>query len=110
MADFFGKMITFVESTGLQEQVRTVDVSGLFTNPYFLVPFVCCIAYLLYKQAFTKIALVGIAIGLWVFSGSSFMQGLVVNGELQLGKILPVAGVWLLAVATAVYLLFMRSD
>ena len=110
MADFFGKMITFVESTGLQEQVRTVDVSGLFSNPYFLVPFVCCLAYLLYKQAFTKIALVGIAIGLWVFSGSSFMQGLIVNGELQLGKILPVAGVWLLAVATAVYLLFMRSD
>ena len=38
------------------------------------------------------------------------MQGLVINGELQIGKILPVAGVWLLAVATAIYLLFMRSD
>ena len=110
MTDFLGKIATFVESTKLQEQVRAVDVHGLFTNPYFLIPFICCIAYLLYKQAFTKLALIGIAIGLWVFSGSSFMQGLIVNGELQLGKILPVAGVWLLAVATAVYLLFMRSD
>ena len=110
MADFFGKIMTFVESTKLQEQLWTVDVSGLFSNPYFLVPFVCCMAYLLYKQVFTRIALIGIAIGLWVFSGSSFMQGLVINGELQIGKILPVAGVWLLAVATAIYLLFMRSD
>jgi len=110
MADIFGKIAAFLESTKLQEQARTVDVHGLFTNPYFLVPFICCLAYLLYKQAFTKIALIGIVIGLWVFSGSSFMQGLIINGELQLGKILPIAGVWLLAVATAVYLLFMRSD
>lgn len=110
MAEFVERVINFVEATKVPEQLREVDAAGLFTNWHFLVPFLCFLAYLLYRQAFTKVALIGIAIGLWVFSGSSYMQNLVVNGELQLGKILPVAGVWLLAVATAIYLLFMRSD
>ncbi|MEJ2689682.1 MAG: hypothetical protein P8130_06985 [Deltaproteobacteria bacterium] len=110
MAAFVERIVTFVDATKIPEQLREVDAAGLFTNWHFLVPFLCFMAYLLYRQAFTKMTLIGIAIGLWVFSGSSFMKGLVVNGELQLSKILPVAGVWVLAVGTAVYLLFMRSE
>ena len=110
MAAFVERIINWVDATKIPAQIREVDAAGLFSNWHFLVPFLCFIAYLLYRQAFTKIALIGIAIGLWIFSGSSFMQGLIVNGELQISKILPVAGVWVLAVGTAVYLLFMRSD
>jgi hypothetical protein len=110
MAAFVERIVTFMDATKIPEQLREVDAAGLFTNWHFLVPFLCFMAYLLYRQAFTKMTLIGIAIGLWVFSGSSFMKGLVVNGELQLSKILPVAGVWVLAVGTAVYLLFMRSE
>lgn len=110
MAAFFERIISFFNATKIPAQVRAVDAAALFTNWYFLVPFICFVAYLLYRQAFTKMALLGIAIGLWIFSGSSYMQGLVINGELQLSKILPVAGVWVLAIGTAVYLLFMRSD
>jgi len=110
MADFFARIFDFIESTQVSEQLRVVDIKGLFSNWYFLVPFICLLAYLLYRQKFTRLALIGIALGLWVFSGSSFMKDLIVNGELQLSKILPVAGVWLLAVGTAIYLLFMRSD
>jgi hypothetical protein len=68
------------------------------------------VGYLLYRQAFTNLALLGIGIGMWVFTGSSWMQGLIINGELQLDKVLPVAAVWLIAIGTVIYLLFMRSD
>ncbi len=110
MPDFFTRVLDFFERTGVPEQVSQVDVSGLFANPYFMGPFLLVVCYLLYKQAFTDLAVLGIAIGMWIFSGSSWMEGLTANGELQIGRILPVAGVWLVALMAVVYLLFMRSD
>lgn len=110
MQNLITRITDFLDTTRVMEQIRQVDVTGLFTNPYFLVPFCILIGYFLYRQAFTNIALVGIFVGMWAFTDSSMMQNLIVNNELQIGKILPVAGIWLLAVAAAVYLLFMRPD
>ncbi len=110
MAEIFGKLLVFIESTGVLDQISSVDAAGLFTNPWFLVPFLLVIFYLLYRQSFTDIAVIGIGIGLWMFSGSSYMEGLMVDGQLDIGKILPVAGVWLAGLAVIIYLVFMRSD
>lgn len=110
MENLITRITDFISASGVMEQVRQVDVSGLFSNPYFLVPFCLLIGYFLYRQAFTNIGLTGIFIGMWAFSGSAMMQNLIVDNELQIGKILPVAAIWLLAVGAAVYLLFMRSD
>jgi hypothetical protein len=38
------------------------------------------------------------------------MENLVVGDKLQLDKVLPVAGVFIGAIAIAIYFLFMRSD
>ena len=105
-----GKIWAFVEATGVPEQLQSVDVAGLFSNPWFLVPFLLVLCYLLYRQAFTDIAVLAIGGGLWAFSGSSYMKGLIVNGELDIGKILPVAGVWIGGLAVIIYLIFIRSD
>lgn len=110
MGGFFTKIIEFLKATQIPEQIQQVDAGGLFSNWYFLVPFILLIGYQLYKQAFNNIIVIGMVIGLWVFSGSSYVEGLIVNGELQMGKILPVAGVGLVAVAVFIYLTFMRSD
>jgi len=100
----------FVQATHLHEQIRDVDYVGLFTNPWFLVPFVAGTGYLLYKQAFRDLAILGIILGVWYASGTPYMQTLVVGGELRIAKILPVlfGGAGILGIL--IYLLLGRSD
>ncbi len=110
MPDFFSPILEFVSHTQVSQQIREVDVRGLFTNAYFLVPFIAYLGYLLYKQAINGLVLVALTLGLWIFTGSRFMKGLIINGNIQIGKILPVAAVFIGAIAVAIYFLFMRSD
>lgn len=110
MADFVNSILAWVESTHLQQQIKDVDYQGLFTNPWFLVPFVALVVYLLYKQSFKDLIIVGLFVGVWWVSGLDYMQTMVVDGHLQMNKVLPVlfggAGV----LALIIYMLFGRSD
>ncbi|MFH1021248.1 MAG: hypothetical protein V1782_11670 [Pseudomonadota bacterium] len=110
MTEFLGQIVEFLNSTNVLQQIREIDAKGLFTNIWFLVPFIAFVCYNLYKQAMNALIITGLGFGLWLFSGSRYMEGLVVGGQLQLGKVLPVAGVFIGALAIAVYFLFMRSD
>lgn len=110
MTEFLGQIVDFFNSTNVPQQLREVDAKALFTNAWFLVPFIAFICYSLYKQAVDSLVMTGLAIGLWLFTGSSYMDGLIVDGTIQIGKILPVAGVFIGAIAVAVYFLFMRTD
>jgi len=110
MTEFLGQIVDFLNSTNVPQQLREVDAKGLFTNTWFLVPLIAFICYNLYKQAMNTLVVTGLGFGLWLFSGSRYMDGMVVEGQLQLGKVLPVAGVFIGALAIAVYFLFMRSD
>lgn len=100
----------FVQETNLPKQIKDVDYMGLFTNPWFLVPFVSSTGYLLYKQAFRDLIILGIILGVWYVSGTPYMQTLVVGGELRVVKILPVlfGGAGILGLL--IYLLLGRSD
>lgn len=102
--------VDFINTTQLPEQISNVDAKGLFSNGYFLTPFLAVMAYLLYKQAFKGMILVGIGIGCWFASGTQYMSELVVDGEAQFSKILPVMIGGIVVLATVVYLLFGRSD
>ncbi len=110
MSELFGKILAWIESTHLQEQVAKVDYVGLFTNPWFLVPFIAAVIYLLYKQSFKDLIIIVIFIGVWWVSGTEYMHTLVVGDELQINKILPVlfggAGI----VGFIIYMFFGRSD
>ncbi|MBI5559608.1 MAG: hypothetical protein HY885_18450 [Deltaproteobacteria bacterium] len=110
MADFLAPVLDFITNTHVLEQIREVDVKGLFTNPWFLVPFIAQIGWWFYKQAVNSLVCTGLVIGIWWFSGSPYAQGLVVNGELQLGKVLPVAGAGIIVIVVLAYLFFIRSD
>jgi hypothetical protein len=110
MGDFFGKIVDLINATHIPEQISQVDAGGLFTNWYFLVPFICLIAYLLYKQAFTNLILIAIGIGVWFFTGTQYIHELVVNGEIQVEKVLPVAFGAIIVLGVVIYLLFGRSD
>lgn len=110
MADFVNGILGFIESTHLQQQIREVDYVGLFTNPWFLVPFVALVLYLLYKQAFKDLIVVGLFVAVWYVSGLDYMQTMVVDGKLQMNKVLPVVLGGAVVLGLIIYMFFGRSD
>lgn len=110
MSDFFNKFLGWIESTKIQEQVANVDYVGLFSNPWFLVPFICAVCYLLYKQSFKDLIIIAVFLGIWWVSGTQYMDTLIVNGELQINKILPVLFGGAAVAGFVIYLFFGRSD
>jgi hypothetical protein len=110
MSDFLRTILTWVESTHIQQQIKEVDYAGLFTNPWFMVPFVALILYLLYKQAFRDLIIISCFVAVWWVSGLDYMQTMVVGGELQMNKVLPVLFGGAIVLGLIVYMLFGRSD
>ncbi len=110
MAEIFSDITAWFASTHLQEQIRDVDFPGLFTNPYFLVPFIALIGYLLFKQAWKDLIIFGLLTTAWWFTGTDYMSTLIVNGEIQISRILPVVFGGAAVLGVVIYLLFGRSD
>lgn len=106
---FFGKIVDLLASTNIPQQIDAVDIGGLFTNPWFLVPFLALVGWNFYKQAFKDIILVLVIIGIWYLSGTQYMQTLIVNGELQVGKVLPVMFGGAAVLGLVIYMYFGRS-
>jgi len=110
MSNFLQKTIDAVEQTHVFEQIKDVDAVGLFTNPWFLVPFIGMMGYLVFKKSWRDIIILAIFIGVWWVSGTDYMQSLIVKGELQVAKVLPVVAGGAAALGVVIYLLFGRSD
>lgn len=106
---FFAKIGAWIQSTHVPEQVKDVDFTGLFTNPWFIVPFVALIGYLIWKQSFNELIVIVLFVILWWLSGTEYMQTLVVDGELQIKKILPVLAGASAVLGFIIYLFFGRS-
>jgi len=104
---FFGKIVELANSTHIPQQIADVDL-GLFANPWFLVPFVGLIGWWFYKQSFKDITIVFIFICIWYLSGTEYMQTLIVDGELQIGKILPIMFGGAAVLGAVVYMYFGR--
>ncbi len=110
MGDFFETIMAWADSTNIPGQLADVDVAGLFSNPWFLVPFIAAVGYFLFRQAWKDLILMAIFISVWWASGTEYMNTLVVGDELQINKILPVlfggAGI----LGFIIYMFFGRSD
>jgi len=107
---FIDKIIEFINSTQVLQQFKEVDAAGLFTNPWFLVPLICLIGYMLYKQEFREIVVIVIAFACWHISGTEYMATLIVNDEVQLAKVLPVVFGAACLLGVVIYMYFGRSD
>ena len=108
--DFFTKIVEFIHSTQVLQQFKEVDPGGLFTNPWFLVPFLCLLGYLLYKQDFKEIIVIFIGLGCWHISGTEYMATLIIGNEVQLAKVLPVVFGAACLLGVVIYMYFGRSD
>ena len=109
VGSFFSKIGDLVQATNLPDQIKDVDSVGLFTNPWFMVPFVAMVVYMVYKQAFRDLIIIGIIIAIWWVSGTEYMQTLVVGDELQINKVLPVLFGGAAVLGFVIYLFFGRS-
>ncbi len=103
------KIITWFASTHIQEQITNVDLA-LFSNPWFIIPFGLFMAWMLFKQNFKEIIIIALLIAAWWVSGTSYMSDLVVNGEIQINKVLPVFFGAAVGLGLIIYLLFGRSN
>jgi hypothetical protein len=97
-------------STHIQEQIKDVDFVGLFTNPWFIIPFVVLIFYSLFRQKWKDLIIIIIFVAIWWVSGTNYMNSLLVNGEIQINKILPVIFGGAAVLGFVIYLFFGRSD
>jgi hypothetical protein len=97
-------------STQIPEQIKDVDYVGLFCNPWFVVPFSLMVCYMLFKKKWTDLIIITIFVGVWWVSGTDYMNSLLVNGEIQISKILPVVFGGAAVLGFVIYLLFGRSD
>ena len=110
LGDLWEPLGQLLEKTHLQEQIQDVDAAGLLSNPWFLVPFIALAGYMIYKKAFRDMIILGAVMAVWYASGTPYMQSLVVNGELQVNKVLPVLFGGAVVMGIVIYLLFGRSD
>lgn len=108
MMELWDGFTAWVDSTHLFEQIQEVDAGGLFTNPWFLVPFLVLAGYMIYKQAWRDMVLIAIFIGVWWVSGTPYMQDLVVGDEISIEKILPVVFGGGITLGVVIYLLITK--
>ena len=108
MSELWDGFTAWVDSTHLFEQIKDVDAVGLFTNPWFLVPFIVLIGYMIFKQAWRDMALIAIFTGVWWVSGTPYMQNLVVGDQLSVEKVLPVVFGGAITLGVVIYLLISK--
>lgn len=109
MSDFLASIGAWMESIKVFDQIKEVDTAGLFANPWFLVPFIALVVYMIYKQSWRDMALIAIFMGVWYVSGTDYMQTLVEGEELRIEKILPVVFGGGITLGVVIYLLIGRS-
>jgi hypothetical protein len=108
--EYFTNLKEWFVSIHIQEQIRDVDIIGLFSNPWFIIPFVLMVCYMLFKQKWKDLIIVTIFVAVWWVSGTNYMDSLLVNGEISVEKILPVVFGGAVVLGFVIYLLFGRSD
>lgn len=108
--DLFVNMKEWFASTHIQEQIKDVDFVGLFTNPWFIIPFLVLVFYSLFRQKWKDLIVITIFVAIWWVSGTNYMNSLLVNGEIQINKILPVIFGGAAVLGFVIYLFFGRSD
>jgi hypothetical protein len=107
---FFSNILNWFQSTGVPTQITSVDFVGLFTNPWFIVPFAVLVGILIWKQMFNELIILVIFVIIWWLSGTEYMQTLVVDGELQIKKVIPVLFGAAAVLGVIIYLFFGRSS
>ena len=85
--DLWNSIVKWFDSTQLQRQIADVDYVGLFSNPWFIVPFGALLLWFIYKQKWRDLIILAIFVAVWWVSGTPYMQSLIVGGEIRIEKL-----------------------
>jgi len=107
---FFKPVLDFVIATKVPEQIESIDYKGLFTNGWFLAPFIAMIGWNIYKKALNTLIMIGLFTASWAFFGTPFMQEILAEDEIQLDTILPLIAGACTVLGIGVYIIFFKSD
>lgn len=107
---FFTPVLDFIIATKVPEQIDQIDYQGLFTNSWFLVPYIAMLAWYIYKQAFNSLIIVVLFSGSWAFFGTPYMKAIMAKDEIPLEALLPLVGGACAVLGFIIYRIFFKSD
>ncbi len=107
---FFKPVGDFITSTGIPDQIQGVKYRELFTNPWFLVPYLGLLGWNFYKKQLNTLIIILLLTGSWAFFGTPYMRGIVSKGEVTLDAILPLVFGACVVLGVIVYLIFFKSE
>ncbi|MCK4840000.1 MAG: hypothetical protein KAS94_14445 [Desulfobulbaceae bacterium] len=109
-ASFFKAILDFFISTKIPAQIDKIDYKGLFSNGWFMVPYIAMLAWNVYKQAINSIIIIVLLSGCWAFFGTPYMQAIMAQDEIPLNAILPLVAGACAVFGFIIYRIFFKSD
>jgi hypothetical protein len=106
----FRPVVDFFVATGVPEQIENVKYKELFTNGWFLVPYLFLIGWNVYKKQLYTIIIILLFTGSWAFFGTPYMIDIMSRDEISLEAVLPLVGGACTVLAITIYLIFFKSE
>ncbi|MDT8334363.1 MAG: hypothetical protein RQ753_01570 [Desulfurivibrionaceae bacterium] len=107
---FFKPLVDFIVATKVPEQIDNIDYKGLFSNAWFLVPYIALLAWNVYKQALNSLIIIVLLTASWAFFGTPYMEEIISRDEVPLEAVLPIVGGACVVLGYIVYRIFLKSD
>ena len=107
---FFKPVVDFIVSTGVPDQVENVKYKELFTNGWFMVPYLFMIGWNIYKKQLYTIIIILLFTGSWAFFGTPYMRDIMGRDQISLEAVLPLVGGACVVLVITIYLIFFKSE
>ena len=107
---FFKPVLDFIISTKVPEQIENIEYKALFSNGWFLVPYIGLLGWNVYKQSFNNIIIIVLLTGAWAFFGTPYMKEVLAQDEIQLGAVLPMIAGACAILGIIFYILFFKDE
>jgi hypothetical protein len=107
---FFKPVLDFIIDTKVPEQIQEIKYKELFTNGWFLVPYIGILGWNFYKKAVNELIIILLVTGAWAFCGTEYMQDIMGREEIALEAVLPLVAGACTILAVIVYLIFLKDD
>lgn len=107
---FFEPVLDFIIATEVPEQIDKIDYKGLFTNGWFLVPYLGLLAWNIYKQEFNSLIIIVLLTASWSFFGTPYMKEVMAQEEIPLESLLPLIAGSCGIFGFIIYRIFFKSD
>lgn len=107
---FFRPVVDFIVATKVLKQIEDIDYQALFSNGWFLAPYLALIAWNIYRRQVYSVIIILLFTGSWAFFGTPYMQGILGQEQIQLAAVLPVVGGACLVLGIIIYLIFFKAE